>query len=64
MISTVNFFDFFSTFRRVEDYDLHRQVYRGKASLLYAASCKFSGLPVALKLYRKHKLSDLNWYQV
>ena len=50
--------------RCLEDYDLHKQLYRGKASLLYHATCKLSGLPVALKLYRKHKLSELNWYQV
>jgi hypothetical protein len=49
---------------RVEDFELHRQVYKGKASLLYRATCRLSGLPVALKLYRKARLSTLNWFQV
>lgn len=50
--------------RCLEDYDLEKQLYRGKASLLYSAQCRHSKMRVALKLYRKHKLSDLNWYQV
>lgn len=50
--------------RCVDDYDLVKQLYRGKASLLYRATCRHSNQPVALKLYRKHKLSTLNWYQV
>jgi hypothetical protein len=41
-----------------------KQLYRGKASLLYKATCRHSNTTVALKLYRKHKLSSLNWYQV
>ena len=49
---------------RLEDYTLHRQLYKGKASLLYSATCKASGARVALKLYRKSRLSDLNWWQV
>jgi serine/threonine protein kinase len=49
---------------KLEDYDLHRQLYKGKASLLYSATCKASGTRVALKLYRKARLSELNWYQV
>ena len=32
--------------------------------MLYSATCKQSGLHVALKLYRKPRLSDLNWFQV
>ncbi|KAK9834350.1 hypothetical protein WJX84_004182, partial [Apatococcus fuscideae] len=48
----------------VEDYELSKQLYKGKASLLFAATCQRSRMPVALKLYRKSKLSDLNWYQV
>ena len=50
--------------RSLDDYDLEKQLYRGKASLLYSATCRQSGLRVVLKLYRKHKLSELNWYQV
>lgn len=49
---------------RVEDFHLHKQLYKGKASLLYSATCRLSGLPIALKLYRKEKLSNLNWFQV
>ena len=49
---------------KLEDYDLHRQLYKGKASLLYSATCRASGTRVALKLYRKARLSELNWYQV
>lgn len=46
--------------RRVEDFDLHKELYRGKTSLLYMATDKKSGTQVALKLYRKRKLSTLN----
>ncbi|KAK9815326.1 hypothetical protein WJX72_001838 [[Myrmecia] bisecta] len=49
---------------RVEDFELHKQLYKGKASLLYSATCRQSQIPIALKLYRKARLSDLNWYQV
>lgn len=49
---------------QIEDYQLHKQLYKGKASLLYKATCKTSGERVALKLYRKSRLSALNWYQV
>ena len=53
----------FGVCRCVEDYELSKQLYKGKASLLFAATCQRSRMPVALKLYRKSKLSDLNWYQ-
>ncbi|DBA84709.1 TPA: hypothetical protein ACH3X1_005961 [Trebouxia sp. C0004] len=49
---------------RIEDFDLHKRLYQGKASLLYSATCKKSKLPVAVKVYRKARLSELNWYQV
>eukprot|EP00891_Asterochloris_glomerata_P007949 jgi/Astpho2/7949/Aster-x1471 len=48
---------------RVEDFELHKQLYKGKASLLYSATCKRTGIPIALKLYRKGRLSELNWHQ-
>ncbi len=48
----------------MEDFELQKQLYKGKASLLYKAVCKVSGMFVALKLYRKARLSQLNWYQV
>ena len=50
--------------RCVEDFHLHKQLYKGKASLLYSATCRLSNIPIALKLYRKEKLSNLNWFQV
>lgn len=50
--------------RHVEDFDLHKRLYQGKASLLYSARCKQSQAPVAVKVYRKARLSELNWYQV
>jgi len=46
--------------RRVEDFDLHKELYRGKTSLVYMATDKQSGMQVALKLYRKRKLSTMN----
>eukprot|EP00195_Chlamydomonas_chlamydogama_P004613 CAMPEP_0202918608 /NCGR_PEP_ID=MMETSP1392-20130828/73875_1 /ASSEMBLY_ACC=CAM_ASM_000868 /TAXON_ID=225041 /ORGANISM="Chlamydomonas chlamydogama, Strain SAG 11-48b" /LENGTH=478 /DNA_ID=CAMNT_0049611715 /DNA_START=294 /DNA_END=1727 /DNA_ORIENTATION=+ len=49
---------------RVEDFELHKELYRGKTSLLYMATDRKSGIQVALKLYRKRKLSTLNRYQV
>uniref|UniRef100_A0A7S3VNV4 Protein kinase domain-containing protein n=1 Tax=Dunaliella tertiolecta TaxID=3047 RepID=A0A7S3VNV4_DUNTE len=49
---------------RVEDFDLHKELYRGKTSLVYMATDKQSGIQVALKLYRKRKLSTMNRYQV
>jgi hypothetical protein len=36
----------------------------GKASTLYLATCRLSGLTVVLKAYSKRRLSNLNWYQV
>ncbi len=44
----------------MDDFDLHKELYRGKTSLLYSATDRRSGIPVALKLYRKRKLSTLN----
>ncbi len=46
--------------RRLEEFDLHKELYRGKSSLLYMATERASGMRVALKLYRKKKLSTLN----
>ena len=50
--------------RRLEDYQLQRQLYRGKASSLFHATCRRSGVDVALKSYAKRRLSALNWVQV
>ncbi|GIL53942.1 hypothetical protein Vafri_9508 [Volvox africanus] len=35
----------------VEDYDLSRKLYKGSTSTVYKATCRRSGLPVALKVY-------------
>lgn len=44
----------------MEDFELHKELYRGKTSLLYQATDRKSGTIIALKLYRKRKLSTLN----
>lgn len=46
--------------RRVEQFKLHKQVYEGRTSRLFLATDRQSGVPVALKLYRKRKLTELN----
>ncbi|PRW57075.1 aurora other [Chlorella sorokiniana] len=48
----------------LSDFALGKQLYKGKASTLYQATDKVSGVVVALKSYSKRRLSDLNWYQV
>ncbi|GIL86215.1 hypothetical protein Vretifemale_14603 [Volvox reticuliferus] len=35
----------------VEDYDVSRKLYKGSTSTVYKATCRRSGLPVALKVY-------------
>ena len=50
--------------RCVSDFQLNKQLYKGKASTLYHATCRQSGAVVALKSYSKRRLSGLNWYQV
>lgn len=50
--------------RTADDYDVLQNLYSGKASELHAAQCKLSHMTVALKKYRKDKLSELNWHQV
>ena len=49
---------------KLKDYMLEKVLYRGKASTLYVATCRLSGVSVALKAYAKRRLSNLNWYQV
>ena len=48
----------------LEDFVLIKELYRGKSSLVYSAIDRQSGLEVALKVYRKHKLCTLSRYQV
>ena len=47
----------------MEQFDLHERVYVGKTSRLYAATDRQTGTPVALKLYRKAKLTVLGAFQ-
>lgn len=50
--------------RSLSDFQLTKQLYKGKASTLYLAVDKPSGMTVALKSYSKRRLSSLNWFQV
>ena len=42
---------------------MHERVYVGKSSRIYTATDRQSGTPIALKLYRKAKLTVLSTYQ-
>jgi len=46
--------------RHIDDFELGRELYRGKSSLLYKAVHKASGEAVAMKMYRKKRLTVLN----
>lgn len=48
----------------LDDFKLHSEVYRGKASVVYVATDSISGSKVVLKLYRKSKLTVLTHSQV
>ncbi|KAL4424485.1 hypothetical protein ABPG77_006794 [Micractinium sp. CCAP 211/92] len=48
----------------LSDFQLTKQLYKGKASTLYLAVDRHSGATVALKSYSKRRLSPLNWHQV
>ncbi len=41
-----------------------KKIGSGYASTVYLASCRSSGNQVAVKLYHKNKLSELNYFQV
>lgn len=45
--------------RSLNDFDLHEVIYKGRASQVCVASVKSSGREVALKMYRKKKLTSL-----
>ncbi|GAX74015.1 hypothetical protein CEUSTIGMA_g1465.t1 [Chlamydomonas eustigma] len=49
---------------RIDQFHLMKKIGSGYASTVYLASCRTSGLQVAIKLYHKNKLSELNYYQV
>ena len=41
-----------------------KKIGSGYASTVYLANCRTSGNQVAIKLYHKNKLSELNYFQV
>ncbi|KAG2498844.1 hypothetical protein HYH03_003036 [Edaphochlamys debaryana] len=49
---------------RVDSFHLLRKVGSGYASTVYLGTCRHSGNQVAVKLYHKNKLSELNHFQV
>ncbi|KAG2453438.1 hypothetical protein HYH02_001661 [Chlamydomonas schloesseri] len=49
---------------RVDQFHLLRKVGSGYASTVYLGTCRTSGNQVAVKLYHKQKLSELNHFQV
>ncbi len=50
--------------RRIDQFHLMKKIGSGYASTVYLASCRSSGNQVAVKLYHKNKLSELNYFQV
>lgn len=46
------------------DFEVRRLVYNGRTSLVYHAVDRRSGISIALKLYRRSKLSDIERVQV
>ncbi len=50
--------------RRVDQFHLVKKIGSGYASTVYLAQCKATGNQVAVKLYHKTKLSELNLFQV
>ncbi|EFJ45397.1 serine/threonine protein kinase [Volvox carteri f. nagariensis] len=50
--------------RRIDQFHLLRKVGSGYASTVYLGTCRTTGNQVAVKLYHKNKLSELNHYQV
>jgi aurora kinase len=52
------------SYRSVYDFDLRSVMYHGVMSIVYHAVDKRSGITVALKLYKRHKLSAIERHQV
>jgi len=50
--------------RSVNDFDLRAIMYHGNMSIVYHAVDKRSGITVALKLYKRYKLSAIERHQV
>eukprot|EP00798_Chlamydomonas_sp_ICE-L_P009724 gene9724-7597_t len=49
---------------RIDQFSLSKKIGSGYASTVYLGSCRFSGNSVAIKMYHKNKLSELNYFQV
>lgn len=50
--------------RRIDQFHLMKKIGSGYASTVYLATCRTTGNQVAVKLYHKSKLSELNHFQV
>lgn len=50
--------------RHVSDFDLRKLMYNGAISMVYHAVDKRSGITVALKLYKRIKLNEIERHQV
>jgi aurora kinase len=48
----------------VDQLELRKRVYEGQNSLVYHAIDRRSGISIALKLYRRERLTDIERYQV
>lgn len=44
----------------MDAFEVHKELYRGRSSAVFYASHSASNTPVALKLYKKQRLSTLN----
>lgn len=53
-----------NTRRRIDQFHLMKKIGSGYASTVYLATCRTTGNQVAVKLYHKSKLSELNHFQV
>ena len=53
----------FLMFRRLDQLELCESIYAGRASNVYVARDKQTGMEVALKMYRKKKLSALERWE-
>ncbi len=51
-------------YRHVSDFDLRKLMYNGAISMVYHAVDKRSGITVALKLYKRIKLNEIERHQV
>ena len=53
-----------TSLRDIERFEIHERLYKGKNSRVYTGTDRKTGTPVAIKLYRKHKLTALHTQQV